>query len=339
MRLPSPRGSDNDYSASFYIINFDEGGFSVVSADERAADVYALSNKGRFDVKDNPALDYYMQCAAAYQANKIINNPWGDDDDDNDKDGDGIWDFLPNDSASLSAWLMGDEYYYVDTEVTRTEPFYLINTTWHQESPYNDLCFTTKGEKAKAGCAPIAMAQIMAYHKKPESHNGHVYQWDLLTQNSFVSSGSPAAENVAMLVNDIGKAVGTTYKIDESPTKTKNIASGFRQFGYRSARLVGYDHNKIMSALDRSHPVYVRGENGKNGHAWVVDGYYRIDEVKTYYDMETKRSCGSNRTVTVYLHCNWGWNLNDGDGFFLSGVFDSVEGTYNQDLKMIEDIY
>lgn len=45
-----------------------------------------------------------------------------------------------------------------------------LETIWNQGSPFNDLCPKVgwfKREKAPAGCVPIAVGQIVAYHEYP----------------------------------------------------------------------------------------------------------------------------------------------------------------------------
>ncbi len=52
----------------------------------------------------------------------------------------------------------------------------LLTTAWHQDAPFNNYAPITRWsvfhewQKSPAGCVPIAMAQIMAYHKFPRNY-------------------------------------------------------------------------------------------------------------------------------------------------------------------------
>lgn len=50
----------------FYVVNFNEGGYAVVPADERATDVYALSDEGSFDPDAHNGVRLFMDMAENY---------------------------------------------------------------------------------------------------------------------------------------------------------------------------------------------------------------------------------------------------------------------------------
>lgn len=69
----------------------------------------------------------------------------------------------------------------------------MLTTVWHQDSPFNDMnipmnwFFWQKWKKrSPAGCFPIAIAQIVAYHEKMSECNGYKLNWDSIKKNLYV---------------------------------------------------------------------------------------------------------------------------------------------------------
>jgi hypothetical protein len=63
-------------------------------------------------------------------------------------------------------------------------------------------------------------------------------------------------------------------------------------------------------------PVYIDGNGGGEGHAWVIDGLF----------IRNKINHGTGITVSTekLFHINWGWN-SVFDGYFNQGVFDTTK--------------
>ena len=321
---------------SLYIVDFKEGGFAVIPADSRATDVYALSDDGEFDLS-NENFSYFMKMAEDYLKEEI-------DSVSSTESGISIAAEEPNPDFGPEIYAKieynGRECYWY-SESTQTTPFYLLSTNWNQGEPYRRFCFTDNGENAVAGCVPIAMAQIMAYHKKPESFNGHTYYWNYLTQSSYVPTTSYWADNVAYLVHDIGVNLDVNYGVEGSGATTSNAYLTFKNFGY-SASLKNYALNEIISFMDNSRPIYISGTGGNTNtdgstenvaHAWVLDGYYKVTTVNTYYDVETLDIVYNSNTVNHYLHCNWGWGT--GNCYCLSKKFTVYSYDFNNNFNLI----
>lgn len=334
--LTYPSTQSRSAEANLYIINFEGGGFAIVPADDRATDVYALSNEGEFSLQ-NVNSAYFMNLAEICLKEEIDSVSSLDS---------GISiaaeQPVPGDGPEIYAKIEynGRECYWY-SETTQTVPFYLLATNWSQLEPYRHFCFTDSGENAVAGCVPIAMAQIMAYHQKPDAFNGHTYYWSYLAQNPTISTTSYWADNVAYLVHDIGVDVKAEYGVEETGAYDSDAVVTFRNFGY-SAMLKEYLIGEIVSTLDNSNPIYISGlrtQTAANGtveykrHAWVLDGYYRETTVDRYYDVETLEMVYTNNTHNYYLHCNWGWG--NGNCYCLSKVFTVGDRFYEHDLKLI----
>lgn len=55
VRYPKATRSVDGNEPFFYIVNFEDGGYAVVSSDKRATCIYAVSDEGRFDPEANMA--------------------------------------------------------------------------------------------------------------------------------------------------------------------------------------------------------------------------------------------------------------------------------------------
>lgn len=216
----------------------------------------------------------------------------------------------------------------------------LLTTTWDQWSPYNMLC----PGSCPAGCYPVAIAQVMNYWKWPkesmgkvstedggrEDFSGHVYDWDNMLDYYYENYDVTQANAVAKLIADIGKAFGTTYTPEGSPTNFYHGAFT-ANFGYNLDYEMGIQEHhadkaselqSVMKAdLDKKRPVLYCGGNA---HALVVDGY----------------------TSNDYYHFNYGWG-GLCDGYFkyaLCHLYESnvylISGIrpYDPAIKVIGDL-
>ncbi|MBR6456128.1 MAG: C10 family peptidase, partial [Prevotella sp.] len=118
-------------------------GFVIVSNDDRTEPILGYSDSGNFDPDNMP--DNMRAWLQGYADQIAWLNEHG----------------VENAVATLPT-LTG-------TPVKHPiEP--LISTRWNQDTPYNDLAPEyAAGEKSATGCVATAMAQVMNYHKWPET--------------------------------------------------------------------------------------------------------------------------------------------------------------------------
>ena len=181
----------------------------------------------------------------------------------------------------------------------------LLRTQWNQDSPWNDLCPgpDSLGRRCWAGCVPIAMAQVMNYHKWPErGHNKHGYYYWLYMEDlnaidkhkwievDFYQSVydwehmETSGAAMAKLVFDCGVASEAKYGYDKTPAYMDKVQEGLRKFfsykgeGLRmvSADAEGENFDVLLrEELDNHRPVIMAGQpaGDGDGHAFVCDGY------------------------------------------------------------------
>lgn len=119
----------------------------------------------------------------------------------------------------------------------------LLTTKWDQEKGFNELC----PNKHPAGCAAIAMAQIMKFHKYPSS-----FDW-----NSMPDDYATYASQY--LIADIGKTIGINYGPEGSEAKYYDIPIGFIAYGYQSS-LKEHNSSDVASEIIKfKRPVCMTG--------------------------------------------------------------------------------
>lgn len=216
----------------------------------------------------------------------------------------------------------------------------LINTSWGQGSPYNNLCPLLDGKRCITGCVATAMAQVMKYWEWPEHGYGSVsytdtkgcgltlkqdfsssyYDWANMRDSytSALSYNSKEANAVALLMRDCGYAVHMTYTPESSGANVSPVDLA-KYFHYSAAAKERYSyqypedvwHEFIRQDLMARRPVLYSGRSSEEGHQFILDGL----------DSEG------------YYHVNWGWG-GGSDGWF---ILTNLKG-YNNNQDMINEL-
>lgn len=164
-----------------------------------------------------------------------------------------------------------------------------LMTKWHQESPFNDLLNENDDEKENnniaAGCVAIATGQIMVYnrHSNTMIFNGMACSWDALESVcrwDDLDGGVEAAKaQAANFIYELGKKenINTDYG-PSSGAYPKNARRTLKNYGYSNVKLhCGFgkcNQEKAIDQLVAGRPVFLGGNMGSIGHAWVLDGFY-----------------------------------------------------------------
>lgn len=305
-------GEINNTDTLLYIVNFENNkGFSILSTDDRTQTIYAISTEGNINLADtsfNKGLCLFLKNTEADINRSIARYP-----------------YIPIDTVLPPSIGTDIENY---PSIIKVKPKLPENVSkWGQGTPFNKYCFTINNNPALVGCTALSTAQVMAYHKYPPSYRSHQYDWDDMISNE-------TSDNLAHLLHDLGNkenlqsvygiagenkglypdeiVIGTSASFNRisntltnmkylnpgTPIKLTDIHDGDKKI----------NEERFINSIDRA-PVIIGGSewDGRNPHAWVIDGYIRfLDNPKTgEYD-------------TPFYHCVWGW-YGKGNGYFFWG--------------------
>ena len=306
-------------STAFYVINYEGGGFMILSADKRMDPVLAYSETSTFPMNDPKGLpgglvDWMTETKAYVQDIRM-------------KD-------LPLTERMAAAWEpssinqmialgnpqepIGEQPIDDDCESESKTYGPLLMTAWHQEPDFNGLapfgsCSQLSNGRAYAGCVAVAMAQVMKYYRFPGRYN-----WNNMP-NSY------ATHETAKLIRDIGDAVEMDYHCSHSSSDLKKAAKAFtRSFQYKGAIYKGsIDMDIVRREIINGRPVLMGGNYYKSpfnypGHVWVCDGYK--------YSMFYYYKCEGY--LYEWFSRNWGWGKAKYDGWYTSGDLNSHGGNH-----------
>lgn len=316
---------DEEGNVVYYIINYIDNGFVIMSADNRVKPILAYSETDKFSLtEDNyPAglvewlvetKDYIKDIRASnIVQSEQVGNAW-----------------RPCHVArtlrpGATPPCPSDD----ECEDEHIEFGPLVQTRWHQRCGFNNLLpvinCASACNRPVAGCVPIAIAQVMRYHNHPSQYN-----WNDMPNTTGTNSTS-------LLISDIHTALGSAISAGCSSTGVDteyNSANVFlNSFDYTSATKAGYDRYVVKNEIANGRPVILSGGRKKSyfffsvyegGHMWVTSGY------------RSSTFCDSG-TSYLYFHNNWGWG-GSFNGWFGYDHFNPGTHTFNYARKMIYNI-
>ena len=299
------KAAEND---AYYIFNAeDNGGFVIVSGDERTDEILGYSTEGNINLNKMP--ENMKAWLKGYEEQILA---------------------IPANAKAAPA--------KVPTHPA-VEP--LITAKWGQGSPYNLQCPTeipkgeTEPQHCVTGCVATAMAQIMYYWQWPQEYTTAIpaymnnksfpelppvkFDWSNMKSDYYGLETDASVDAVSTLMRYCGQAVKMNYGINGSDAFCSaspwvnyfNYEEGVSHI-YRNQYLDSTWEFLIYAELQACRPVYYAGDS-KNGpgHAFVCDGY---DGFGKY-------------------HFNWGWDGSN-NGFFRLSVLSPwpySEYSRNQD--------
>jgi len=298
--------AEDDGAACFYAFNRPNNrGFILVSADTRCADeILAYSDTGNFDYATMPDNAKYIINAYAKGISEIKHT-----------------------GKTYRQSSFSDIRKKAKGIADSVEPL-LGDIEWGQDAPFNNLCPKIGDTRCLTGCVVTAKAQIMRYHRWPESGrfsksyewNGqtlsadfnHTYNWDLMLP-SYNNGYTPAqARTVAVLMRDLGYATEVDYGVDATGASGLSAMKALsKYFGYDDSwrymelEYTSPDHYKevIYRELSESRPVASGGNNGVDGHEFVFDGF----------------------DSSGYIHINYGW-YGQQNGYYSTALMQFNKG-------------
>jgi len=286
--------------ANLSVLGFEEGGFAVVADDDLLPAVLGYSDSRYPSEEENPAFHAWlreMQEAAKAYVRKGKPRPIIKPDADR---------FMPAVPA-------------------------LLLSQWGQYAPFNNDCpvapYRNGGGSGRSivGCVATSMAQVMYYHKFPQTGTGTAqvgvplnnpqtyykvnfseanYDWDnMLTSYTAGGYTEEQAAAVAQLCYHCGVAVGMEYAPDGSGAYNADAANALRnyfRYPYSVTALSRSNYSEaqwmdlVFGELSALCPIiYGAVDRAYGGHSFVIDGYDEAGRV----------------------HVNWGWNGRS-DGYF-----------------------
>lgn len=284
------------------------GGFVIVSNDDRTRPILGYSDKGNINPSEMPA---NMKAWLQGYADEI-------------------------------AWLQKQNTKIAGPKKARnkvgshstTAIAPLLTSQWYQDAPFNNLCPTLSGNKCATGCVATAMAQVMYYHKWPEANtkaipgyttytNGFnlsslpavTFQWENMIDNYNGSYTTAQGNAVATLMKYCGYSVQMDYS-DASGAYTEDIPYALKTyFDYNATTKFvsrsSYSYAKwtdlIYHELSQGRPVIYGGLSTDGGHEFVCDGY-------------------KYQNNTDFFHINWGWGGLSDNYFVLSALDPDQQG-------------
>lgn len=291
------------------IYKSDEGGFVIVSKDDRIRPVLAYSS-AVISADDMPCCMKWWIDATAKSISMALEAGENLADDNRPS-------FVP------------------------VEPFMMCH--WNQNAPYNNLAPVIGKKHAPTGCVATAMAQVIWYNRFPasaefmgsytEPGNNVVkkelvqstYNYNLMAEGygSYNAFGEKAQYSyseeegnaVAQLMHDCALASKMDFNTDGSGAYSSDYGHSLHTFfGYpknsiksllRACFTDDEWHQMVYDELQMHNPIMYSGHGSSGGHCFVVHG---IDE-----------------NGMVYV--NWGWG-GKWDGYFDMDVMNS-QGTTN----------
>ena len=228
----------------------------------------------------------------------------------------------------------------------------LLTTTWNQGPPYNNrtpyygisggnYVYSTDQtltnvtwHHCATGCVATAMAQVMNYHKWPQNYlpaipgytwgnyNSTIsglpqieFSWDYMSNTYSSSATGNSANYVALLMQYCGWSVEMNYG-PSSGSNTDKVANALENiFGYNSTTTLvqrsyySYDNwvDLMYNEVAQGRPVVYGGQSSGGGHEFVCDGY-------------------KYENGTDFFHINWGWGGMSDNYFVLSALDPDQQG-------------
>lgn len=345
----------------FHVINFaDNSGFALVAADDRTTPVYAYSYDGNLDIDDAIENTGF----AEFIENAIVN--YKIDVENSEKEPKSRLDPDPDYNywvTHLPTGYYNGVLYYKDSYFTTiASKAAMLTTAWAQCDPYNYYCPTylsgnpDYNGRTATGCAPIAMAQIMAYHENPTHYVSQYgiepFPWSTIKSQSTYSVGDYSNNIllVATLISQIQAYASVYYDIKTgwAASYIDAVKYAFECLNYSTSNIYtgyyGVPGDSLQLSLNNNRPVFASGYSlvGNNGHAWVIDGYRYEQQVTKYYNMTYPYALAHtsyNLCYKPYYHCNWGWG-GDYNAFVLNFSYDgNVSNRYTVNNAFLHNIH
>ncbi|HTX87774.1 MAG TPA: C10 family peptidase [Bacteroidales bacterium] len=312
----------------YYVFNFRDKGFIIVSAEDAAHPVLGYSFDNSYSPDNLPEnfigwMDHYKQEIDYIRSNNLPSSP----------ENQGEWAHLLTANSNDLSPMRG---------TTDVAP--LLTCDFDQTFPYNELCPADPASPGgyeghvPVGCVATAMAQIMYYWRYPHQGSGYhcisptppeygpqcadfantIYDWDGINDQ-------PGKEclPVATVSYQAGVAVDMDYSPEGSGANMQKVPNALMTY-FRYASGVSFNikdnyssstwSGMLRTDLDAGQPLEYSGYPVTGaGHAWVCDGYQGTD----------------------YFHFNFGWSGSANGYYYLDNINPSGYDFSNDQVAIL----
>ena len=279
-----------DGNTVLYIFNFENGGFVIVSADDRFTPVLGYSPDGRYEAGNMPGgFEYFI-----YEFSEMIA-------------------FIREKNIAAEPEYTTKWERFSSDQPTRgtagTPVVGPLTALWNQDSPYNYYAPAVGGPggKAYAGCVATAMSMIMYYWRWPWQGTGKMLPYrpnpckgqtmDTLSANfgatfydyngmygtSEITADSYLYEPIALLQYHAAIAVKMNFCSDGSGAQSTDVPKAMKDYFKYDPSIQHKQKGSMSTAewaamlkeqlnMNPPQPVYASG-CGDGCHAFVCDGY------------------------------------------------------------------
>ena len=291
---------------AYYVVQYKEGGWVLVSADDRSMPIIGYNDKGTFQTEGQPE---NLRSVMSIMAGHVIANK---------KAG----------GARLEAWDKPENVLAARAQASAADVVApLITVNWNQTGKFQTYCPGSGSNQAVVGCVAVGMAQAMSVAQWPPRPVGEFqytsanygpqyinydkepdYNWDALL------TGANNYDDVARFLWHCGVSVSMDYGADGSGAQSAAIATALkRNFQYPANSVKYYSRDSyggtdeewkelILNELKEGRAVAYSGQDpkGNYGHCFNLDGYNG-----------------------EFFSVNWGWGGQNNGYFPLNGLKDA----------------
>lgn len=310
----------------YYVFNTpNDKGFVIIAADDVCTPIIGYTESGRYDPDSQaPAFKQWIKSVEMGIADAIGKN------------------IQPTQRTSKEWEILSSEKNTSLRNSTIAQtigPF--IQSKWGQEAPYYNQTPLVDNQRTLTGCVATAMAQVMHYHKYPQSGYGFTesyttrtlkrvipsvdlnktkYDWNNMPNEYTANTSEIQKKAVAELMWHCGASAKMDYGLYLSGAYYLDARNALvAHFGYDSSVKFSLrsGHSDIgwlellKTEIKANRPVLYQGFYSLwDGHAFVCDGYK-----------------SDNNEATQLFHFNFGWE-GSSDGWF--NLFTPLDFTYLQ---------
>ena len=301
---PKKVSPTRDEAVYYYLFNYGEdGGFIIISGDDRTQPVLAFSEEGNVTAEDVAATMQPMLESYKTEMDKI---------------------------EDLGTVVCDRPRHVQSPSFSPVTP--LLTCHWSQNSPYDSKSPTYGGYLCRPGCQAVAVAQLLYYYRDrmpaklavtipayttskrkismSSEAKGTAFNWTKMVDRLTHASSSQISA-VANLILYAGKAMQSDYDPSATAAYLNKVPTALTSyFGFssnilqvkRSAYTLTRWKEILLDELYANRPVFMYGENAIEGaHAYIVDGFDGGE----------------------MFHVNWGHGR--GDGYFLLSTFSLLQ--------------